>query len=129
MSYSSLFYTNVGYTPEYHSPSPGFRWYGRRTNFPGFNYKKKPPMGPKTTSFHPGARTSGTTSQNIENVYIPGSGVGAKSKVNRRVLYKNASTCCGNNMGVKRTLPNNTYNVNNVNNVNNGNNVNNVLYV
>jgi len=65
---------------------PGFRWYGRRTNFPGFLHKTAPPAGPRSTMFYPGASTGHLN----ENKYISGSGVGATSRFVKRAKRQNA---------------------------------------
>tara|TARA_B110000285_G_C14751796_1_gene435526 strand:+ start:89 stop:406 length:318 start_codon:yes stop_codon:yes gene_type:complete len=84
-NYSSLFYTkNDSSTVSRRPHILGHRWYGHRTNFPGFNYKRAPAGASASTKMYPGARTSGNTNQTIENVYIRGSGVGADRRQVRR---------------------------------------------
>jgi hypothetical protein len=84
-NYSSLFYTKNNNSPISTRPHIlGHRWYGNRTNFPGFNYKQAPAGAPASTKMYPGAQTSGSTNRTIENVYVRGSGVGAERTRIRR---------------------------------------------
>lgn len=85
-----MYATTEGYA---HVATPrilGHRWYGQRTQFPGFNYKKKPAMGPKICRNYPG---SGSLSekQTFDNVYTSGSGVGATSVALRRAKFRGAT--------------------------------------
>ena len=73
-------------------PSNGSFWYGRSTGFPGFLYKKNAGVGAgKSTKFGPGGVCSSST--NINNKYMPGSGVGAINSSARRAKMRLATSC------------------------------------
>jgi hypothetical protein len=98
-NYGSMFYKKDGSTTlNTRRHILGHRWYGHRTNFPGFNHKRPLAGLPVATNMYPGSQTSLTTNQNIDNIYIRGSGVGAIRTQLRRYKTARASdgTCiCG----------------------------------
>ena len=66
--------------------SSGQFWYGSRTNFPGFIYKKNNGVGGrKSTKFSPGGNLICNKQTYLYNKYRPGTGgVGATSTAVRR---------------------------------------------
>ena len=70
--------------------SNGSFWYGNNINFPGFLYKKLNGGGVKRIF----SITNCNKPKDLNNVYIPGSGVGATNISVRRSKYINASRCC-----------------------------------
>lgn len=72
----------------------GQYWYGK--NFPGFFYKKNGGAGlNKSTKMAPGGNTICNHPSDLENKYIPGSGVGASPVAIRRLKKNRASfNCC-----------------------------------
>jgi hypothetical protein len=81
------------------SNSNGQFWYGNRTNFPGFLYKKNVGVGARrSTKFNPGGNTTCNKSRYLYNKYRPGTGgVGASNTSNRRAKNRLASVCGGTN--------------------------------
>jgi len=80
------------------SNSNGNFWYGNRTNFPGFLYKKNVGVGARrSTKFNPGGNVTCNGSTYLYNKYKPGQGgVGASSIANRRAKNRLASVCLEN---------------------------------
>ena len=73
-------------------PSNGSFWYGKSIGFPGFLYKKNIGVGAKkSTKMGPGGLC--TNSTNINNKYIPGSGIGGNSIATRRAKMRLATSC------------------------------------
>ena len=70
--------------------SNGSFWYGSNINFPGFLYKKNGGAGVKRVL----SRVSCNKPKDLNNVYIPGSGVGATNISVRRSKLLLASKCC-----------------------------------
>lgn len=83
------------------STSFGNFWYGNRTNFPGFLYKKNTGIGArKSTKFAAGGNSITNTNQYIYNKFKPGNGgVGASSISNRRAKNRLATVCDNNSCG------------------------------
>ncbi len=76
-------------------PSNGSFWYGKSIGFPGFLYKKNIGVGAKkSTKMGPGGLC--TNSTNINNKYIPGSGIGGNSIATRRAKMRLATSCNAN---------------------------------
>lgn len=81
------------------SNSNGQFWYGNRTNFPGFLFKKNVGVGGrKSTKFNPGGNITCNGNNYLYNKYTPGSGgVGASNTSNRRAKNRLATVCGGVN--------------------------------
>lgn len=83
------------------SNSYGNFWYGNRTNFPGFLYKKNVGVGARrSTKFGPGGNITCNKQVYLYNKFKPGTGgVGAISTANRRAKNRLATVCQGNQCG------------------------------
>jgi hypothetical protein len=78
------------------SNSYGQFWFGG-SSFPGFLYKKNVGVGGRrSTKMIPGGTTISNNYQDVNNSYIPGSGVGASSLAVRRAKMIHATTCQNN---------------------------------
>jgi hypothetical protein len=76
-------------------PSNGSFWYGKGINFPGFLFKKNTGVGARrSTQFTPGGTALCNQPVDLNNRYIPGSGVGGCNISVRRHKTRLAANCC-----------------------------------
>ena len=78
--------------------SYGQFWFGKSIGFPGFLYKKNNGVGARrSTKFAPGGNRNCNTYQDVNNSYVPGSGVGGTSISVRRAKQRYATICNNSN--------------------------------
>lgn len=87
------------------STSYGQFWFGGNS-FPGFLYKKNVGVGGRrSTRMIPGGSTITNTYQDVNNSYIPGSGVGSSNIAVRRAKMIHSTTCINNGQPCGRFYP------------------------